>query len=171
MRAQPSRLSTGKELHLLCAGGVDAFEALPIAIRNLGPWTGSKEGEVDRLRLPYRAMLTEQGFTIVYANIGKLCLEAPTGPPVLRGQAECPDCKGSGEVDQQGDVAEQADPQGGWRSGNTCHSWLATHPSSPRVSSGAQRHRWSCSGTPARRAHTQSGTAAWRWAVRSRLLI
>jgi hypothetical protein len=24
----------------------EAFEALPVAIRNLGPWTGSKEGEV-----------------------------------------------------------------------------------------------------------------------------
>jgi len=107
MRAQPSRLSTGKELHLLCAGGVDAFEALPIAIRNLGPWTGSKEGEVDRLRLPYRAMLTEQGFTIVYANISKLSLEAPTGPPVLRGQAECPGCKCSGEVEQHGGLRKK----------------------------------------------------------------
>jgi len=52
-------------------------------------------------------MLTEQGFTIVYAHINKPTLEAPigeapTGPPVLRGQAECPDCKGSGEVDQHG---------------------------------------------------------------------
>jgi len=70
------RSNKDKELHLLCAEGVDAFEALPTAIRNLGPWTGSKEGEVDRLRLPFRAMLTEQGFTIVYAHISKLNLEA-----------------------------------------------------------------------------------------------
>src|SRR5262249_58687859 len=55
------------------------------SIRNLGPWTGSKEGEVQRLRLPYRTMLTEQGVMIVYAHISKLNLEAPTGPPVLRG--------------------------------------------------------------------------------------
>jgi len=69
-----------KELHLLCADGVDAFEALP-AIRNLGPWTGSKEGEADRLRLPYRSMLTQQAFTIVYAHSSKLNLEAPKDPP------------------------------------------------------------------------------------------
>jgi hypothetical protein len=71
------RSNKDKELHLLCAEGVDAFEALPTAIRNLGPWTGSKEGEVDRLRPPYRSMLTEQGFTIVYAHISRLNLEAP----------------------------------------------------------------------------------------------
>ena len=99
MRCKVWRSNKDKELHLLCAEGVDAFEALPTAIRNLGPWTGSKEGEVDRLRLPYRTMLTEQGFMIVYAHI--INLEAPTGPPVLRGQSECPDCKGSGEVDQK----------------------------------------------------------------------
>ena len=75
MRYKVWRSNKDKELHLLCAEGVDAFEALPTAIRNLGPWTGSKEGEVDRLRLPYRSMLTEQGFTIVYAH--KLNLEAP----------------------------------------------------------------------------------------------
>ena len=63
MRYKVWRSNKDKELHLLCAEGVDAFEALPTAIRNLGPWTGSKEGEVDRLRQPYRAMLTEQGFT------------------------------------------------------------------------------------------------------------
>jgi hypothetical protein len=101
------RSNKDKELHLLCAEGVDAFEALPTAIRNLGPSTGSKEGEADRLRLPYRSTLTEQGFTIVYAHISKFNLEAPTGPPVLRGQAECPDCKGSGQVDQHGGLRKK----------------------------------------------------------------
>ena len=96
MRYKVWRSNKDKELHLLCAEGVDAFEALPTAIRNLGPWTGSKEGEVHQLRLPYRSMLTEHGFTIVYAHVSKLNLEAPTGPPVLRGQAECPDCKWRG---------------------------------------------------------------------------
>jgi len=64
--------------------------------------------EVDRLRLPYRSMLTEQGFTIVYAHISKLNLEAPTGPPVLREHAECPDCKGCGEVGQHGGLRKKA---------------------------------------------------------------
>ena len=44
-------------MHLLSAEGAEAFEVLPVAIRNLGPWTGGAEGEVDRLRLPYRVML------------------------------------------------------------------------------------------------------------------
>jgi hypothetical protein len=35
----------------------------------------------------------------VYAHPGKLNLEAPTAS-VLRGQAECLDCTGSGEADQ-----------------------------------------------------------------------
>jgi hypothetical protein len=55
-----------------------------------------KEGEADRLRLPLCSMFPEHGFTIVYAHIIKLNLETPTGPPALREQAECPDCKGSG---------------------------------------------------------------------------
>ena len=38
--------------HLVCGEG-DVFEAPP-RIRNLGPWAGSKEGEVKDLRLPYR---------------------------------------------------------------------------------------------------------------------
>jgi hypothetical protein len=97
----------GGRICLLCAEGPDAFEALPTAIRNLGPWTGSKEGEVDRLRLPYRSMLTEQGFTIIYVHISKLNLEAPSGLPVLRGQAECPDCRSSGEVDQHGGLRKK----------------------------------------------------------------
>ena len=107
MRYKVWRSNKDKELHLLCAEGVDSFEALSTAIRNLGPWSGSKEGEVDRLRLPYRSMLTEQGFTIVYAHISKLNLEAPTGPPVLRARAECPNCKGSGEVDQHGGLRKK----------------------------------------------------------------
>jgi hypothetical protein len=101
------RSNKDEELHLLCAEGGEALEAVPTTIRNLGPWTESKEGEVDRLRLPYRSMLTEQGFTIVYAHISKLNLEAPTGPQMLRGQAECPDCKGSGEVDQHGRLRKE----------------------------------------------------------------
>jgi hypothetical protein len=49
------RSNKDKELHLLCREGADAFEALPNLVRNLGPWTGSKEGNIDRLRLPRRS--------------------------------------------------------------------------------------------------------------------
>jgi hypothetical protein len=59
-------------LHLLCAEDDAAFDALPNAIRNLGPWTGGAEGEVDRLPLAYRLMLTEQGFVVIYAHVPKL---------------------------------------------------------------------------------------------------
>jgi len=46
------------------------------AIRHLGPWTGGAEGGVQRLRLPYRSMLTEQGFA--RRDRG---LRAPCAPP------------------------------------------------------------------------------------------
>jgi hypothetical protein len=42
--------------------------------------SSKNEGDVDRLRLPYRMMLTEQGFTITYSHVSKLNLEVPTGP-------------------------------------------------------------------------------------------
>jgi len=38
---------------------LSAFESLPVVNRNLGPWTGGPEGDIDRLRLPYRVMLGE----------------------------------------------------------------------------------------------------------------
>jgi hypothetical protein len=40
-------------LHLICHEG--EFDGLPDPIRHLGPWTGSREGEVERLRPHYRA--------------------------------------------------------------------------------------------------------------------
>jgi len=52
MRFKVWRSNKDKSLQLLCREGAEAFEALPVAIRNLGPWTGGAEGEVDRLRLP-----------------------------------------------------------------------------------------------------------------------
>jgi hypothetical protein len=55
VRYKVCRSNKDKQIHLLCAAGSEAFEALPTAIRNLGPWAGSKEGEVSRLRLPLRS--------------------------------------------------------------------------------------------------------------------
>ena len=48
----------------------------PDPIRNLGPWTGGPEREVERLRLPYRALLGEQGFVLLYCHVSQLQLEA-----------------------------------------------------------------------------------------------
>jgi hypothetical protein len=66
MRYKAWRSRSDAALHLICADGSDAFEALPMRIRNLGPWSGSKEGAITDLRLPYRLLLAEQGFVIVH---------------------------------------------------------------------------------------------------------
>jgi hypothetical protein len=71
----------------------------PSVVRNMGPWTGSRDGEVERLRLPYRAILGEQAFVVIYAHVSKLELETPTG---MRGMiaenAQSPQCRGAGRV-------------------------------------------------------------------------
>jgi hypothetical protein len=72
-----------------------------VAIMNLGPWTGSKEGEVGHLRLALRSLLFDQGFEIVYAHVSKLDIENPIGAHGLDpANTECPNCKGTGRVDQ-----------------------------------------------------------------------
>ena len=91
------RSNKDKQLHLLCGEGADAINALPAAIRHLGPWTGGAEGDAQRLRLPYRSMLTEQGFAVIYAPDAQLQLEA-TGVRVVTANEDCPTCKGKGRV-------------------------------------------------------------------------
>jgi hypothetical protein len=94
---------------VICAEGALAFEALPAVIRNLGPWTGSKEGEVERLRLLYRTMLSEQGFAVIYAHVSRLQLETTKGAHGLHpANSECPECKGTGEVDQHGGLRKRS---------------------------------------------------------------
>jgi len=89
--------------------GAPAFEALPVAIRNLGPWTGSKEGEVGHLRLPLCSLLIDQGFVIVYAHVSKLNIENSIGTHGLHpANVECPDCKGTGQVDQHGGLRQKS---------------------------------------------------------------
>jgi hypothetical protein len=44
------------------------FEDLPQRVRSLGPWIGSREGAIDRLKPHYRLALAEQGFAIVYQH-------------------------------------------------------------------------------------------------------
>jgi hypothetical protein len=103
VRSKVWRSNKDKQLHLLCAEGAEAFEALPVAIKNLGPWTGSKEGEVGHLRLALRSLLIDQGFVIVHAHVSKLNLENPIGTHGLHpANTECPDCRGTGQVDHIG---------------------------------------------------------------------
>jgi hypothetical protein len=111
MRFKVWRSNKDKSLHLLCADGSEAFEALPVAVRNLGPWTGGGEGEVDRLRLSYRVMLGEQGFAIIYAHVSQLQLEASS----MRAadNTACPMCKGSGHMPMHGGLRQKDCPRCG----------------------------------------------------------
>jgi hypothetical protein len=103
------RSNKDKELHLLCAEGAEAFEVLPVAIRALGPWTGSREGDVHKLRLPLRSMLVEQGFAIIYAHVSELQVETVTAAHGLHpANVDCPDCKGTGQVDQHGGLRKKS---------------------------------------------------------------
>jgi len=72
--------------------------------RNLGPWTGGAEGEVDRLWLPYRILLNEQKFVVIHAHVSELQLEAARVQEVHN--ADCPECKGKGEVPQHGGLRQ-----------------------------------------------------------------
>src|SRR5262245_36026725 len=51
MRYKVRRSNKDKSLHFLCGEGAEAFNALPAAIRHLGPWPGGAEGDINRLRL------------------------------------------------------------------------------------------------------------------------
>ena len=61
----------------------EAFESLLVAIRNLGPWTGDREGKSDRLRLPCRILLNEQKFAVIHALVSELQLENVTSVRAL----------------------------------------------------------------------------------------
>ena len=58
-------------IHVLCHEG-EAFEMLPARIRRLGPWIGSREGEIANLKPHYRMLLVEQGFVVLYIRPTKL---------------------------------------------------------------------------------------------------
>jgi hypothetical protein len=83
---------------VLCAEGSEAFESLPAPIRNLGPWTGGPEGEVERLRLPYRVLLGEQGFVLLYCHVSQLQLEGANARSLHAANTECTQCKATGRV-------------------------------------------------------------------------
>ena len=99
------RSARDKALHVVCAEGKEAFEALPAAIRGLGPWTGSREGEINKLRLHYRLTLLEQGFTLVHAPAANF--EPEMVSRISVDNTSCPDCGGDGEVDQHGGLRKK----------------------------------------------------------------
>ena len=112
MRYKVWRSAKDKELHLLCAVGSEVFSALPTAIRHLGPWTGGAEGEINRLRLPYRSMLAEQDFAVIYAPVAKLQLESVTSVHALHpANTDCPECEGKGRVPMHHGLRDKESPR------------------------------------------------------------
>ena len=61
------------ELHLICHEA--GFDSLPDKVRQLGPWTGSREGDLQDLKPHYRRLLAEQGFVIICCKPSALRLE------------------------------------------------------------------------------------------------
>jgi len=117
------RSAKDKSLYLLCCDGREAFPALPGAILRLGPWTGSKEGEINRLRLPYRAMMAEQAFVVIYAPVAQLQLETVAGVHALHpANTECPECKGKGRVRMHHGLRDKDCPRCGGR------GWVKAKP-------------------------------------------
>lgn len=116
MRYKVWRSSKDKSLHLLCGNGREAFAALPATIRHLGPWSGGAEGEINRLRLPYRSMLAEQAFVVIYAAVAQLQLETVAGVHALHpANPECPECNGKGRVPMHHGLRNKECPRCGGR--------------------------------------------------------
>jgi hypothetical protein len=107
------RSNKDKELHLLCAEGSEALNSLPAAIRHLGPWTGSREGDVDRIRLPLRILLIEQGFVVIYQHVLKL--QPETVEALHPANIDCSQCKGTGRVPMHHGLRDKECPQCGGR--------------------------------------------------------
>ena len=76
MRYKAWRSNSDKRLFLICHDG--AFDELPQPVRAMGPWTGSREGDIDRLKPAYRAMLAEQGFVVVCTSAFTFEVDAQT---------------------------------------------------------------------------------------------
>ena len=93
MRYKTWRSRNDTHLRVLCVEGSEAFEPLPVAIRNLDPWTGGPEGEIAKLRLPYRILLNEQIFVVVHAHISQLQLEATRAQELHPANTDCPECR------------------------------------------------------------------------------
>jgi hypothetical protein len=68
MRSKVWRSNRDKAIHVICVEG--EFDSLPAAIRHLGPWTGSKEGDAEQLKAHHRLMLSEQRFVVVHGLKG-----------------------------------------------------------------------------------------------------
>ena len=59
-------MTNGSKFFVLWLDGAEAVEDLPSSVWHLGPWSGSREGDVERLRVPLRLLLKENGVVILY---------------------------------------------------------------------------------------------------------
>ena len=65
-RYETSRSGKDNRIVVICRDG--EFYSLPEHILHLGPWTGGRRGDIERLKPAYRALLAEQGFVLVYRH-------------------------------------------------------------------------------------------------------
>ena len=78
----------------------------------LWPSTGGPEGEIAKLRLPYRIVLNEQKFVVIHAHVSQLQLENVTRVRALYpGNTDSPECKGKGEVPEHGGLRQKTCPR------------------------------------------------------------
>ena len=83
---------------------------------DLGPWSGGAEGEINRLRLSYRAMLAEHTFVVIYAHVAQLQLENVADVHMLHpANTDCPECKDKGRVPMHGGLRDRECPRCGGR--------------------------------------------------------
>jgi hypothetical protein len=67
MRYKAWRSGKDNYTHVICRE--DEFDKLPFPVTHMGPWLGSKEGDVDALKPHYRAFIEEQGFCVVFSSL------------------------------------------------------------------------------------------------------
>ena len=112
------RSNKDKRLHLLCAEAAEAFEALPAAVvRGMGPWTGGPEGAIDRLRLPFRVMLNQQGFAVMQPQLDPRAVYT----------ARSKEMRNAGHVPQHGGLRQMTCPRCNGR------GWIMTPRSRPII--------------------------------------
>ena len=105
-------------LHLLrVANGTNSSEiedtsAIQI-IRQPGRQTHNPA--LERLRLPYRVLLSEQGFVLLYCHVSQLQLEVANASALHTANTECPQCKATGRVLMHHGLRDKECPRCGGR--------------------------------------------------------
>jgi hypothetical protein len=75
MQYQTLRSVSDDHVHLIC-GADEAFADLPDHVRHQGPWQVMSRGDVEKLKLEYRAALARDGYALVRCELAAFELEA-----------------------------------------------------------------------------------------------